>query len=98
MTEYCAVIGHALYRVGQQTAVKEVTRPLPSLAERGVATQDSCLTCVSVQCAVLLVVKIKTANLCSFFELSLNITLRKKLFLTHRLIYKLIDILGNIQI
>ena len=40
MTEYCAVIGHALYRAGQQTAVKEVTRPLPSLAEWGVATRD----------------------------------------------------------
>ena len=28
MTEYCAVIGPALYRASQQTAVKEVTRPL----------------------------------------------------------------------
>ena len=40
MTECCAVVGPALYRAAQQTAVKEVTRPLPSLAERGVATQD----------------------------------------------------------
>jgi len=32
------VIGPALYRVAQQAAVKEVTRPLSSLAEWGVAT------------------------------------------------------------
>ena len=43
MTEYCAVIGPALYRAAQQTAVKEVTRPLPSLAERGVATRDQAI-------------------------------------------------------
>ena len=42
MTEYCAVIGHALNRAAQQTTVKEVTRPLPSLAEWGVATQEYC--------------------------------------------------------
>ena len=40
VTEYCTVIGPALYRAAQQTAVKEVTRLLPSLAERGVATRD----------------------------------------------------------
>ena len=40
MTECCVVTGHALYRALQQTVVKEVTRPLPSLAERGVATGD----------------------------------------------------------
>ena len=40
MTEYCAVIGPAFHSAGQQTAVKEVTRPLPSLAERGVAMRD----------------------------------------------------------
>ena len=40
VTEYCAVIGPALYRAAQQTAVKEVTRPLPSLAEWGVAMRD----------------------------------------------------------
>ena len=40
MTEYCAVIGLALCRAVKQTAVKEVTRPLPSVAERGVATRD----------------------------------------------------------
>jgi len=40
MTEYCAVIGPALYRAAKQTAVKEVTRPLPSLAEQGVAMRD----------------------------------------------------------
>ena len=28
------MIDHTLYRALQQTAVKEVTRPLPSLAER----------------------------------------------------------------
>ena len=40
MTEYCTVIGPALHSAGQQTAVEEVTRPLPSLAEWGVATRD----------------------------------------------------------
>ena len=30
----------ALHSAGQQTAITEVTRPLPSLAERGVATRD----------------------------------------------------------
>ena len=40
MTEYCTVIGHAMYRAAQQTAVKEVTRPLPPLAKQGVAMQD----------------------------------------------------------
>ena len=40
VTEYCAVIGHALYRASQQTAVKEVTSSLPSLAKWDVATQD----------------------------------------------------------
>ena len=40
VTQYCAVIGHTLYRALQQTAVKEVTRLLPSLVERGVATRD----------------------------------------------------------
>ena len=33
MTEYCAVIGLALNNAVQQTAVKEVTRPLPPLVE-----------------------------------------------------------------
>ena len=37
VTEYCAVIGPTLHSVRQQTAVMEVTRPLPSLAEWGVA-------------------------------------------------------------
>ena len=36
--EYCAVIGSALHSAGQETTVTEVTRPLPSLAERGAAT------------------------------------------------------------
>ena len=40
VTEYCAVIGPALHSARQQTAVKEVTRPLLSLAEWGVATRD----------------------------------------------------------
>ena len=40
VTEYCAVIGPALHSARQQTAVKEVTRPLPSLAEWGVAMRD----------------------------------------------------------
>ena len=40
MTEYCAVIGPAPYKVAQKTAVKQVTRPLPSLAKCGVATCD----------------------------------------------------------
>ena len=34
------MIGPALHSAGQQTVVTEVTRPLPSLAERGVATRD----------------------------------------------------------
>ena len=37
VTEYCAVIGPALCSQAQQTAVKEVTRPLTSLAKWGVA-------------------------------------------------------------
>ena len=36
MTEYCTVIAPTLNRAVQQTAVKEVTRALPSLAEWGV--------------------------------------------------------------
>ena len=40
VTEYCAVIGPALHSAGPETAVTEVIRPLPSLAERGVATRD----------------------------------------------------------
>ena len=42
VTEYCTVIGPTLYRA-VKTAVKEVTRPLTSFAEWGVATQV-CLT------------------------------------------------------
>ena len=47
--EYCTVIGPVVYRVAEQTAVKEVTRPLPSLAEWSVATQDQGFTVVSTE-------------------------------------------------
>ena len=37
---------NALHSAGQQTAVTEVTGPLPSLVERGVATRDYILICM----------------------------------------------------
>ena len=52
VTEYCAVIGPAFHSARQQTAAKEVTRPLPSLAERGGHARlgDSLLLEVLVRC------------------------------------------------
>ena len=47
--EYCTVIGPAVYRVAEQTAVKEVTSLLPSLAEWSVAMQDQGFTVVSTE-------------------------------------------------
>jgi len=40
MTEYCTVIGPALYKAAEQPAVKK----LWALAKQGAATRDYCLT------------------------------------------------------
>ena len=48
MIEYCAVIGPALYRAAQQTAVKEVTRPLPSVINAWLSMQKMGIRIISI--------------------------------------------------
>ena len=64
MTEYCAVIGPALYKASQQTALKEVTTPLPSLAEWGMAMQDYNLCSLPTGLANRCIVFIVQRSLC----------------------------------